>query len=220
MDGAKIQTKILAGRGKAAQRIGLSCFQYRPLAAGAPLGNQVGTLLAAFNAGDSSYRAPNLPGDPIWYADLDGRLTQPGDYLVRAADGSTWFIASQQQLLPIVAIECNRRARIVRQAPVTDVGAVGYGGSTIATEVPILGDIGALWPASILLGGRKQATTTALPAGTGQAAWKIALPPSVPSSVVIAAADILVDDLGRRYVVDGAELTDQGWRLTSNETHT
>lgn len=220
MDGATIQQRILAGRGKAAQRIGLSCAQFRPLTAAAPLGNQVGTVLAAFNAGDNTYAKPNLPGDPIWFADLDGRVTQAGDYLVRAADGATWFIASQQQLLPIVVIECNRQMQIVRQAPVTEVGAVGYGGLTTATEVPILGAPGALWPASILFGGRKAPTGTGLPAGTGQAGWKVMLPPSVPGSVVIAAGDIMVDDLGRRYIIDGAELNDQGWRLTANDNHT
>ena len=220
MDGATIQQRILAGRAKAAARIGLACAQYRPLDAAAPLGNQLGTLLAAFNSGDSTYKNPNLPGDPIWYADLDGTLTQPGDYLVRQADSETWFIASMQQLLPIVCVACNRACYIVRQEAVTEVGAVGYSGSTTETEVDVLGAAGALWPVSILLGGRKQASTTALPAGTSQAAWKIMLPPSVPSSVVIQAADVLVDDLGRSYIIDGAELTDQGWRLTSNESHT
>lgn len=216
MDGTKIQAKIYAGRGKAAIRIGLPCNQYRPLSAGAPLANLIGIINAAFNAGDSKYLVPNLPGDPIWYADLDGRLTQPGDYLVRASDGATWFVSAQQQLLPIVAVECNRLVRITRQEPVTTIGAVGYGGNTKGNEVDVLGAPSALWPASILQGGRKQAGVN-LPAGTAQAGWKIALPPSVP--ITIMAADILTDDLGRRYVIDGAELTDMGWRLTSNEVH-
>lgn len=216
MDGATIQQRIYAGRAKAALRIGQTCRQYRPLTADAPLGNMIGLIFAAFNAGDSTYKVPNLPGDPIWYADLDGRATQPGDYLVRATDGATWYISAQQQLLPIVTIECNRSVRITRQVPVTEVGAVGYGGNAKPNEVDVLGNAGALWPASILQGGRKQ-TGVALPGGTAQAGWKVALPPSVP--IVIAAADILTDDLGRRYVIDGAELTDMGWRLTTNEVH-
>jgi len=216
MDGATIQQRIYAGRGKAALRIGLAFNQFRPLSAASPLGNQIGTLLAAFNSGDSTYKTPNLPGDPIWYADLDGRLTQPGDYLVRISDGATWFVSAQQQLLPIVTIECNRSVRITRQLPVTEVGAVGYGGNAKPNEIDVLGNVGALWPASILQGGRKQAGV-ALPGGTAQAGWKMFLPPSVP--ITITAADILTDDLGRRYVIDGAELSDMGWRITSNEVH-
>jgi hypothetical protein len=30
----------------------------------------------------------------------------------------------------------------------------------------------------------------------------------------------VTDDLGRRYVIDGAELTDLGWRINANELHT
>ena len=216
MDGATIQQRIYSGRAKAAARIGLSCALFRPVAAAAPLGNQIGSLLAAFNAGDSKYKAPNLPGDPIWYADLDGRITQPGDYLVRALDGATWFIAAQQQLLPIVCIDCNRSIMITRQTPVTTVGAVGYGGIAPTTSVPVLGAPGALWPASILIGGRKEAAT-GLPAGVKNAGWKIMLPISVP--IIVTAGDIVTDDLGHRYAVDAAEQTDTGWRITANEAH-
>jgi hypothetical protein len=217
MDGATIQQRILAGRGKAAQRIGLACNQFRPLTAAAPLGNQIGVILAAFNAGDSTYRAPNLPGDPIWYADFDGRQTLPGDYLVRQADGSIWYVASLQQLLPIVTIECNRRLRITRENAVNAVGAVAYSGKLPTTEADILGAPGALWPASILQGGKKDASA-GLPAGVKNAGWKMLLPPSVP--VLIEAGDIATDDLGRRYAIDSAELTDQGWRIAANEVHT
>lgn len=216
MDGATIQQRIYAGRSKAAARIGLACSQYRPLTAAAPLGNLIGTVLAAFNAGDSNYRAPNLPGDPIWYADFDGRVTQPGDYLVRQSDGQIWFVAAQQQLLPIVCVNCNRAVSITRQAPVTAVGAVGYGGITPTTGVEVLGAPGALWPASILIGGRKEAAT-GLPAGVKNAGWKMMLPPSVP--ITIAPGDIVTDDLGHRYAVDSAEQSDTGWRLTANEAH-
>lgn len=216
MDGATIQQRIYAGRGKAALRIGLDCRQYRPLSAAAPLGNLLATLKAAFNAGDSSYRAPNLYGDPVWYGDFDARQTLPGDYLVRVSDGATFFIAAQQPLLPIVCIDCNRSLRVTRQQPVTSVGAVGYGGIQKANDVDVLGTAGALWPASILMGGRKEAAAS-LPAGVKNAGWKILLPPSVP--ITLQAGDILTDDMGRRYAVDSAELTDLGWRLSGNEVH-
>lgn len=216
MDAATIQAKIYAGRAKAAQRIGLDCNQFRPLSATAPLGNQVGALKAAFNSGDNTYRAPNLPGDAIWYGDLDGRLTQPGDYLVRVADGQTYYIAAQQQLLPIVVIECNRTVKITRQQAQTSVGAVGYGGNVPSQEVDVLGAPGAFWPASILFGGKSQ-QGVGLPAGVKNIGWRILLPPSVP--ITIKAGDIVTDDLGRRYAIDGAELTDFGWRINAQEVH-
>ena len=43
------------------------------------------------------------------------------------------------------------------------------------------------------------------------------LPPSVP--ITIQAGDIVIDDLGRRYAIEGAELTDMGYRITTNEVH-
>lgn len=216
MDGATLQARIYAGRAKAAARIGLACTQYRPLTATAPLGNQVGTLLAAFNAGDSAYRQPNKPGDPLWYADLDGRLTQPGDYLVRQSDGNVWYIAGQQPLLPIMAIECNRSVRVTRVKTPTGVGVQGYNGVSAAAEQAVLGTPSALWPASILFGGKQDAATLT-PASAKRAGWRILLPPSVP--VPLAAGDFITDDLGRRFVLDGAEQTDTGWRINAQEVH-
>lgn len=221
MDGATIQDRIYAGRGKAALRIGLDCRLYRPLSAAAPLGNLVGTIKAAFNSGDSTYRSPNLPGDAIWYADFDGRTTQTGDYLQRLYDGNLWFIAAQQQMLPIVCIDCNRSVRVSR--PTITAGMVGlqsYGSASPcdpSSMTDIIGSPGALWPASILLGGRSQKSGTGLPAAVNQSGWRIMLPVSLP--VVLQAADIVTDELGRRYSVEAAEQSDTGWRLNTKEVH-
>ena len=217
MDAARIQAKIYAGRGKAALRIGFSCDVYRPLTAAAPLGNKVGTLKAAFNAGDSTYKAPNLPGDAIWYGDFDARTTQPGDYLVRSTDQSTYFIGTQQPLLPIVCVECNRTLKVSRQQDLTAVGAVGYGGVQSANAVDIIGSNAAMWPASILLGGQRDMTTVKLPGDVKSAGWRILLPSSIP--VVIEAGDIATDDLGRRYAVVACEATDFGYRINATELH-
>ena len=217
MDAATIQAKIYAGRAKAALRLGMDCNVFRPLSAAAPLGNQVATIKAAFNSGDNSYKSPNLPGDAIWYGDLDGRLTKPGDYLQRVADGQTYYIAVQQQLLPIICVECNRSVHITRQKTQTGIGAINYGGSIPTQDTDVLGTTSALWPASILFGGKVQAGM-GLPAGVRESGWRILLPPSVP--VTIMAGDIVTDDLGKRYAIDGAELTDTGWRINAQEVHT
>lgn len=214
MDGNTIQQRIYAGRGKAARRIGLPCRVLRPLIASAPLTNLISTLPAAFNATDSKYTRANLYGKPVWYVDIDGRYTAPGDYLVRISDGAIWFIAAQQQILPIVAVECNRRIKISRQASATTCGVGGYSGLQDPTDY--LGTADSLWPASILIGGRAL-SAIGLPSDVKEAGWRILLPPSVP--VPIAAGDIIADDLERRFAVESAEQTDMGWRLTVNEAH-
>lgn len=216
MDGATIQAKIYAGRAKAALRLGLDCGVFRPLVAGAALANQIATTKAAFNAGDNSYKTPNLPGDAIWYGDFDGRLTRPGDYLVRVADGQTYYIAGQQQLLPIVCIDCNRSIKITRENAAAAVGAIGYSGNQQANETDVLGATGNFWPCSILIGGKSNAGV-GLPAGVKNVGWQILLPPSVP--ITIMAGDIATDDLGRRYAIEGAENTDLGWRINASEVH-
>jgi hypothetical protein len=207
MNGAQIHAKIYAGRGKAALRLGLDYRVMRPNQAINPLSNQVATLKAAFNAGDNTYKAANLPGDAIWYGDFDGRQTLPGDYLVRVSDGQTYYIAAQQQLLPIICIDCNRTVRISRAAPqgaAGTVGAVGYSG--ICDAPAESSDVIGINPASI-----------GLPADVKNSGWRILLPPSVP--VVLHSGDIVTDDLGKRYAIEGAELTDIGWRINAQEVH-
>jgi len=227
VDGAKLHERIYYGRSKVAFSIGLDYNLFRPMLPAQPFGNpvvttnQMGvfvqTIKASLNAGDKNYKNPNLPGDAIWYADLDGRITRPGDYLVRVSSGDAFFIANQQELLPIVVVECNRQLKITREVPVAAVGAVGYSGMQPAQETDVLGANGALWPCSILLGGRSQVALN-LPADVRQSGWRIMLPPSVPIS--IKAGDIATDDLGRRYAIEAAEQTDFGWRINAQEVHT
>jgi len=221
VDGATIQQRIYAGRGKAAQRIGLMCKQYRPLTAAAPLGNQVASILAAFNAGDSTYRAPNSYGDAVWYADFDANASRVGDYLVRTADAQAFFIAALQPLLPIEAVACDRKLKVQRQAGAgATVGLQSYGSSSPcdpAGMADLLGTSAAMWPASILLGGKSREPGTGLPSSAKQSGWRILLPASVPA--VLNAGDIATDDLGRRYLFEACELTDMGWRINAQEVH-
>lgn len=215
MDGPTIQARVYAGYAKAAKVIGLTFNLYRPLTANAPLGNLVGTLKAAMDSTpDYKFKKPNEYGDATWYALIDDATTQAGDYLVNA--NGTYFIAGKQFLLPVIVVECNRAAKITRQQAQTAVGAVGYGGNVPSQEVDVLGAAGAFWPASILFGGKSQ-QGVGLPAGVKNIGWRILLPPSVP--ITVKAGDIVTDDLGRRYAVDGAELTDLGWRINAQEVH-
>lgn len=218
MDAATLQSRIYTGYSKAALRIGLDTDLYRPGTASHPISgiNKLRTFPASFNAEDMKYGKPNKYGHPIWYGIFDGALTQSGDYLVRVSDGQTYYIGGQQQLLPIICIECNRSIRITRENSSSAVGALPYSGNQPANETDVLGAPNAMWPASILFGGRIQQSMN-LPASVREAGWQILLPPSVP--ITIMAGDIATDDLGRRYAIEGAESTDLGWRINAQEAH-
>jgi hypothetical protein len=207
MNAELIDLKIYEGRAQAARRIGHQCVLYRPQ--DSTWENEVGELHCALST-EGSYKKPALYGKAVWYGDIDGRLTRPGDYLVRLFDRATWFIAAQQPLLPIVMIEAPRTLTLARQAPVAGVGAVTYSG-VIAPTV-----LASAWPASILFTGGGGAAA-GLPGDVPEAAWRILWPKSFP--LTVEASDILTDDLGRRFEVTAAELTDLGWRLSGNEVH-
>lgn len=220
MDAQRINDRIYAGRAKAALRIGFTYRVYRPRSAGDPLSAYVTSIKAGFNAADNVYAKAGLYGKPVWYADLDGRLTRPGDYLVRAKDETLtdiYFIAAQQSLLPIVAIDCPRKLYIEGQPCGSDgtVGATAYSGQ--AARVALLGAKATPWPCAIFTGGRVQASI-GLPSGVREAAWTVLLPPSVP--IVIKSGDLATDDLKRRFAIESAELSDLGWRLMVTEVHT
>ncbi|WP_331693497.1 hypothetical protein [Pandoraea sputorum] len=222
MDATTLQSRIYAGYAQAAKRLGLSYAQYRPAGTANPLAAQQGSLLAAFNAEDMSYGKPNRYGDPVWYGLFDGRMTRVGDYLVGPA--GTLFIASQQLHLPIQCVECNVTVRVTRTVTAVGVGAVGYGGPCgepgANGDSFLIGDAsGAGWPASALLFGQREKSISGLPSSSQQIGWRILLPKSVPQSVVFQASDTVSCSLGRRYVIQGAELTDMGWRLTTTELH-
>jgi hypothetical protein len=219
MDAATINARIYVGRAKAAQRIGYAFTIYRPLTAAAPLGNAVGTINAAFNAADNTYAKPNGYGRPIWFADLDGRVVRPGDYLINTTNAAdVYFIAGMQSLLPIIAIDCPRRVRITGAPVVASAGNVGYFGVCDGETSDVLGTASAPWPAAINLGKGGGMVPDALPSGSRRnVGWEILLPPSVP--ITIHAGMHVTDDIGQRFTVDGAELTDLGWRLNCSEAH-
>jgi len=215
MDGPTIQARVYAGYAKAANVIGLPYQQYRPLSANAPLSNLISTIKAAFDSTPNyKFTTPNEYGDPSWFGLINDASVLTGDYLISTNDIK--FIAGKQFLLPVIAVDCNRKVKIVRQSVENNVGAVSYGGMIPAKEVEILGTTNNFWPASILVGGKSQ-TGVKLPGDTKQAGWRVLLPPSVP--VTLNYGDIIIDDLDRRYVIESAEFTDLGWRIGAVEQH-
>lgn len=221
MDAATLQNRIYRGYGKAAARIGVLYQVARPLAAAAPLANIEFSLLCSFNARDWTYIKPNRYGDPSWYGLFDATQTQAGDYLL--GPQGPFFVAGQQLHLSILCINCNRSVALLRTPTATSpTGVQPYGGNCAAEDTAALGSIdvnGKLvngWPASILLVGRAEAGGV-LPMSMKNAGFQVLLPASVP--ITINSSDMLLDDLGRRYMIEAAEFTDLGWRINAKEAH-
>ncbi|MRW88864.1 hypothetical protein GJ699_02580 [Duganella sp. FT80W] len=209
-----VQEKLYKGYAKAALKLGQQYDLYRPTAADYPVApaQLVATVMASFNPQDMKYGSAGDYAKPGWYCLTDGRLTKVGDYLVNGAE--VYFIAAQQLALPIDAVRCNRVATVTRPKQQSGAGAQGYGGSVVADEVALM----TQWPCSILQGTKGEKTEANLPADIRSPWWAILLP--AWPGVVLRSTDVITDDLGRRYTVSSAELTDRGWRLTAMQAQT
>lgn len=211
MDGYKIQQKLYKGYAKAAKRTGTVYEHYRPSSANNPLdaGNRLPDLYASLNADDPTFSRPNVFGKATWYGILDGAQCQVFDY-VTGIEG-TLYIAAMQQLLPIYMVDCNRVITIARPSMDTGPGAIGYGGDTEEGEIPLMQN----WPCSMLQGSKGEKNEVGLPADAKNP-WFNVLVPYV-DGVILRTADIITDDIGGRYKLTSAELTDLGWRLTAQQ---
>jgi hypothetical protein len=211
MDGTKLQGKIYKGYGQAAKRIGFDYQQFRATSAFFPLNsNPMQTLPASFTT-NFTYGSPNKYGQATWLGLFDARTLAPGDYLI--GPGGTFFIAAMQATLPIYCVQTNRMVDVLRVGmDPGDGGGIGGGpwaGDTAANEAPIMQG----WPASILQGTKGEANPANLP-GDVRTPWWVILLPAWPG-VIFRTSDIVRDELGRKYVISSAELTDMGWRCTA-----
>lgn len=210
MDGATLQSRIYSGYAKAASRVGYSNLHYRPSSALNPIavGNKLANIYASFNAQDMKYGKPNKYGNPLWYGLFDGSQTRVGDYLIDPVVGD-FFIAAQQQALPILCVSCNTIVNITRPAQQAAVGALPYGGTTPPTETMLMQQ----WPCSLIMFGGGKKDDAILPGDTVSMNVQVLLP--YFSGVTLAMADVITDQLGRRFTIANTELTDLGWRLTA-----
>lgn len=222
-----IQAALNDAYRRVGERMGTPHQVMRPASATAPLANVVATLPAAFSAEDYRFGKARRYGEATWFGWFDGARTQPGDYLQGTDHKSvvrTFFIAAQQPQLPILCVECDRAVRLTRADSFggtgagtgSAVGAAPYGGVESAPESVLGADTG-LWPAAVFFGGRSDSAQRDTPTSVRQQGWTVLLPKSVP--VPIGHGDTITDDLGRRYMVEGAELSDLGWRLQTHELH-
>lgn len=217
MDAATLQAKVYAGYGKAALRIGYVFDRYRPSSAFNPTapGNLAESLRASFTAGPAGHNFEKASSykSQLYLGLFDARNAAPGDYLVSGAWG-TFFIASMAPVLPIFCVGCNRVMSAARAPVQTGIGALPYNGETPGNEVAVM----TAWPASVLYTQKGRSAEVGLPMDLPSPFFEI-LMPDYPG-VTLRSGDVLTDDLGQRYVVSAAELTELGWRLSTQMAET
>jgi hypothetical protein len=209
-----IQDRIRWGLNVAARKVGASTDAFRPSCGTAPLSphNRFLRLHAAFSGPDDRFLKPSSYGSAIWHGVFDAAYTQVGDYLVQ--DRNIWFIAAQQNLLPVLCVKAERIVSFSRSEAPSTTGVNGYSGVTTDSNVPLLTD----WPASVLgVGGAGQSAAN-LPSDQSVPYWTVLMPAF--GDVVLLPADRMQDDLGRNATVAAAELTSLGWRITVQQTST
>jgi hypothetical protein len=138
MDAAKIQQKIYAGYGKAAQRIGPTYSLYRSSSFMNPIqpSNLVKTLPASFNI-NGSYTGQTKADQLYWQIIADGSQLKVGDYLVGPA---TYCVLALDSLLPPIALRCTQTLSFSKPAINGAPGLQPYPtpeiGTAYATGIP------------------------------------------------------------------------------------
>ncbi len=211
MTASTIESLIWQGFGLAAAQIGFPYAQYRPSGptnptSGTPLN---AALLVAASAKYNNFDAAAMWEKPERFLYLDGTQTQAGDYLTGGPLG-TLAIISQDPMLPIMGIICNRVLTFKRPVAPAGLGLQpGYSGDVEAAETPLLTG----WPAYVGVGARGVRGPADLPGDVEIPRMDIRLP--MLAGVDLLNDDVAYDDQGRRYKVISAEGTPLGWKITA-----
>lgn len=211
---AAIQAKVNSGYGKAARHLGYAFAVYRPSATSEPMaaGNFVQSLNAVFTsrAAGFNFQITSEYKNPLFHGLFDPTNVNVGDYLSAQGHGN-YFVASKQDLAPILCVQCNNTITIKRAGCVGGVGAQGYSGSTASSEMPVMTD----WPASVIYEARGKNTGAGLPMDELNPYFVI-LVPALPG-VDVRPSDIIYDSdtPSRRYIVTASELSGLGWRIVA-----
>ena len=215
MDGARLQAKLWAGYGKAALRIGTLHTVYRPgTSVSNPLiqANIVTQIPAVFaiHTAQFTFDKPSDYKDNLFHGLFDATLCQPGDYLV-GSDG-TYFITAFDAIKPTLCVQCSPVLALHRPAQASGIGLGAYSGEVLATEQILFSG----FPGGQVLRSQADRVERVTPADTGSGSYEILLP-VIGSGIVPRPSDILSDQLGRRYAVKTAEVSELGWRIRVNE---
>jgi len=216
MDGARLSEVISRGYGIAARNVGQVFTVYRPASASTPIaaGNALTTLPATFNAhsGQFAFDKAASHRDHLFHGLFDFADIQKFDYF-KLGD-LVYFVASLEHATPTLCVQCTRTITISRPQGALIVGANPYQGNTPSVETALM----TSWPVAAQMQGRSRGGSRDLPGDVGSAKFEITMP-SWPG-VVIRTADIVVDDLDWRFIVESAELSPYGWRLMLHQAVT
>ena len=221
---AMIQSRINKGLSKAGRILGTRYAQYRPVDATAPIvqSNLVAYVTAAFsNDWQLMFQRPSLyHSSDTWFGfmnsqtgPLPGGGVQPGDYFI--GEQGTLFAtdATSERFVALHFVWCNRTINIGRALDALPSGGVssGYSGQSVQNLTSVL----TQWPCSLRIpgtSGRARDAKMKLPSDALEVFYAVLLPP-LPVPFPIKWNDIVSDDLGRNYVVNGIEQTPLGTRL-------
>lgn len=143
MSQSSIQKKLYNAYGKIANVIGTDFDIYRPAELNNPIvdSNFMTTQKVSFSK-DEKYKKPASEGLSIWNCWTNGNLEalfdiQQGDMLYSQEKGTTYYIASAEPLLPILAIRAPNRISVSNSSTYGDSGT-GYGPTATveASSVP------------------------------------------------------------------------------------
>ncbi len=209
MNGRNLQDRLYLGLGLSARHVGVFADAFRPKGPFNPLDkqNRFLKLPATFMSSKGNGGRTNTYGDALWHGVFDASYTRAGDYLV--LNYGTFFVASQEPLLPVLCVKANRVISIVRPSVQIRPAGNAYGGYMSGSSTALMEG----WPASVLGENRVSASVTDLPTDQTIPYWAVLLP--AIARVILSPGDLITDDLDRTAVIAGSELTDLGWRLSA-----
>lgn len=209
-----VQGHVNKGLGIAAKNLGATYNLYRPRTTNTVIANinLIDQISLAYDVDPAfSMIKANTYAHPVYYALVDLTELKIGDYLVEyqpSTDGCrTFYLANMEPLRAGLIIQCNRTATVYRPTP-NAVGNGYYSGNDDGYGTALLTN----WPCSILLGPKGEKNEAELPGDPRSPWYSVLLPPH--EMVQINTADLLIDDLGRRYIMSAIEVTVLGIRAT------
>jgi hypothetical protein len=216
MNGDRLQQIVEKGYKIAATKVGFSFRHYRPSGVSSPIGpgTLLGLIAASFPvSGGQGFNYEKMVDHSTRYYSVmtDVSLIEPGDFFAHDALGLYQVLGTQPVASPL-AVRCLRTVNVARPVGATVEGLSGYQGSVPDTEVPIL----TQWPVSMHEAGksfskRGSGSETRLPDSVGTGKFEVCL--WAPAGTMIRSSDVITCDLGLRYVIEVAELSEVGWKL-------
>lgn len=214
MDGVRLSDRLAYGAGCAARRVGFLHDAYRPNGPAAPLDLDKRFLrpTVAFVLPGGSVTAPSGFGVPFRQAWADWSYLQPGDYL-KGPEG-VFFVAEIEPPKPMLVVKTNAIVSLVRPAAPVLAGLNQYSAILPNTENVLIAD----FPASLLGGGVSDRTRVGLPDDTKLPGFTALLPRV--DGVKPRVADVLINELNERYIVNGVEHIQSVWRIVMTQVVT